>query len=164
MNNDYPVIDGIAPSWADVSVKATPDGAPLIDMKDIKSINLGRSADIGEQRAGGRVKKRTWGSGKQDASWTLYKEGAENLRRGIIASPKCLKRGNVYLLRSVHFEVHVMYTPPGTDQIFEKIARGCFYTGDADNGSEGSDPNVEDITLNPLEIVNIIDGKEVAIL
>ena len=99
-NNDYPVLDGVAPSWADVIVKASPVGAPLIEVKDIKGINTGVTLDIGVQKAGGRPKKRTTGEAGYEASITLYREGWLKLQRGLMAVAPT--RGNQVLLGLAH--------------------------------------------------------------
>jgi hypothetical protein len=161
-NNDYPILDGIAPSWADVVVRISAVGLPVLETKDIKSLNSSRSVELGEKRVGGRVHKRTSGSGKQEASITLYKEGEQKLYREL--AKVAPTRGNIALIRYVHFGVNVMYTPPGSVEIFEKRWKGCCIIGDTDNGSEGTDANVVDIPLSVIEIVNVIDGKEIALI
>jgi hypothetical protein len=161
----FPVLDGICPSWADVIVKASPVGAPLIEMNDIKSIDTGTSMEIGEMRgaSGGRVIKRTTGSVKYEASMTLYASGFNKFLRGLLAaSPPT--RGNQYRLSLVHFGLQVMFTPPGTDEIFEFRIKGCRYTGRKYAASEGVDAQPVDVNLNTIEIVDMIDGKECVLL
>jgi hypothetical protein len=161
-NNDYPVYNGIAPSWADIIVRITPDGAPLIDMKDIKSINTGRKVEVGEQRAGGRVKKRTSGSGSQTASATLYRDGYQQLLRGLLALAP--RRGNEAQVSLVHFGIQIQWTPPGSVEVYERRIKGCRLLGDDLNGAEGPDADTVDIELNPIEIADVIDGEEVVLL
>ncbi len=163
-NNDYPVLDGIAPSWADVIVRCSPVGAPLIEMKDIKAINTSRDVELGEQRAGGRVKKRTSGSGKADASMTLYKEGHQKLERALANVPGCPVRGNEYLIRFVHFGIQIQYTPPGSTEIYEKRLKGVCVIGDSENGAEGTDANTVEVKLSVVTNCNVVDGKEIVLI
>ncbi len=70
VNNEYPVLDGMAPSFADISVKAKPNGAPLIEMVDIAAINTSstpRSASSAAPPAGAML-RRTTGSKTDEAS------------------------------------------------------------------------------------------------
>lgn len=161
-NNDYPVTDGIAPSWADVKVSLTPDGAALIDMKDIAAISSGATVETGEQRAGGRVIRRTTGSVSNEASITLYLRGLHVLLRGLSASMP--SRGAAKLIRFAHFNVTYQFTPEGSDEIFERRLRGCFVSGNTISAAEGTDATQVEIPLNPVEIVDVVDGQEYALL
>lgn len=163
-NNEYPILDGIAPSWADVSVRLSLTGAPLIDMRDIKALNSGRTVEVGAAKSGGRVKRRTTGDSNQEASWTLYRHGFQSLLRGLIASPNCPRRGEYYLVSLVHFDVQVLHTPPGSVEVFERVWKGCRVLTDAVNGSEGTDADTCEVGLSTIEIYDVIDGKKVVLL
>ena len=161
-NNDYPVYNGIAPSWADVIVRVSPDGAPLIDVKDITAINTGSKVEVGEARAGGRVMKRTTGSKSDTATMTLLREGYQKLVRGL--KDLAPQRGNQRLISLVHFGIQIQHTPPGSDEVFEVRLKGCRLLGRDLNGAEGTDADTVEVELNPLEIVDVIDGEEVVLL
>jgi hypothetical protein len=158
--NDFPVLDGIVPSWADIIVRVSPAGAPLIEMGDIKSINTGTTVEIGEQQgaSGGRVLKRTTGSAKNEMSWTLYRDGFQKFLRGIKALAPI--RGNQRRLRLVHFGVQVQHTPPGSIEIFEYRCKGVCYLGRDMNSAEGTDADTVDCRLSVIEIADMIDGEE----
>lgn len=161
-SNEFPVLDGIAPSWADIIVKATPAGGALINVKDIKSISTGVTVEVGEQRgaSGGRVMKRTTGAVSYEASATLYRDGYDMLIEELMkVAPK---RGNQRLVSLVHFGVSVMHTPPGSARIFEYRIKGCRLLGRTLAGEEGVDSDTVDVVLNPIEIVDVIGGVEVA--
>jgi hypothetical protein len=168
VNQAYPVLDGVAPSWADVSVKLIMPGgvagASLLDMNDIKSINTGTSLEVGEQvgASGGRVIKRTWGKDKHEASWTLYASGYNKMIRGLASAAP--SRGNQRLLRAVHFGINFQLTPFNSTEIWETRIKGCFYAGRAFNLAEGTDAATIDVALNPLQIVDMIDGQEIVII
>ena len=161
-NNEFPVLDGIAPSWADIKVTATPTGAPLLEMKDISAVNSSRTVEVGAKKAGGRVVKRTTGEASQDASMTVYREGFQKMLRGLKSVAPL--RGNTRIISVVHFDVSIQHTPPGSVEIYERRLKGCRLLGDALNSAEGTDADTVEITLNPIEIVDIIDGEEVALL
>lgn len=165
MNNEFPVLDGVAPSWADVIVKASPTASgSLIDVKDIQSINTGTTVEFGEVRgaSGGRVRKRTTGSVSQEASWVLYREGYQQLLRAL--KDLAPKRGNQRAISLVHFNIQVQHTPPGSTEIFEYRIKGCRIAGRNLNGAEGVDADVVEVALNPIEIADMIDGEEVVML
>jgi hypothetical protein len=162
VNNDYPVLDGIAPSWADIAVKLAANGAALIELKDIKAINTGCKIEVGSQYAGGRVMKRTTGSSTYDASMTVYREAWQRMLRTLKGVAP--KRGNQSILGLVHFGINVQHTPPGSVELFEYRIKGCRILGRNLNGAEGNDADVVEIPLSPIEIVDVIDGEEVVIL
>ena len=161
-NNDFPELDGIAPSWADIIVTASPSGAPLIDMKDIAAINTSGAVEVGMQKAGGRLMKRTAGDESNEASMTLYRDGYNKLLRGLVdLAPK---RGNEYMLRYVHFGVNIQHTPYGSTEIYEIRIKGCCILGWSGAFAEGTDADKIEVTLNPAKISVVIDGKEVVLL
>lgn len=164
-NQRFTILDGIAPSFADIRVIATPSNAPLIEMEDIKSINTGMSMEIGEQRgaSGGRVIYTTTGNVKNEASMTLYATGFNKFLRGLRPLAP-LRGGKQRLISLVHFGLQVIWTPPGMTEIFEFRVKGCRYTGRAFNAAEGPDAQTIDVTLNPKEIADMIDGEECVLI
>jgi hypothetical protein len=161
-NNAYPTLNGITPSWADATITLAPDGAPLLESLDIKAINTNTSVEVGSQKAGGRVMKRTTGDLSNEASVTLYRGGFQRLVRGLMAVAP--SRGAVKLLRFVHFNIAYQYTPQGDTEIYERRIKGCFMTGAAVNGAEGTDPSEVEVPLSVAEICDVIDGVEVSLL
>lgn len=166
-NNDFPVLDGVCPSWADILVRATPmqGGAPsgaLIDLKDIKAINTEITVEVGEQQgaSGGRVMKRTTGQVKYSASMTLYRDGYQRFMRALMALAP--SRGNQRLISLVHFGVQIQHTPPGSVEIFEYRLKGCRVLGRTMNSAEGTDAQEVEVPLSVLEIVDMVDAAEVA--
>jgi hypothetical protein len=162
-NNQYPVLDGIAPSWADVKCTLAATGLPLLEMWDIKAFNTGRSVEVGAQKSGGRVIKRTTGDSSQDASITLYRDGFDKLISGLAkAAPKV--RGDYYAISLVHFGFVVQHTPPGSVKVYERRLTGCRVLTDALNGAEGTDADSVEVGLSTIEIVDIVDGKKIVLL
>jgi hypothetical protein len=161
-NNDFPVLNGIAPSWADVVVKAAATGAAILEMKDIAAINSGRTVEVGEQRAGGRVMKRTTGSGSQECSITLYRDGFQKMLRNLKALAPM--RGDQRLLTLVVFGIQYMYTPPGSTEIYERRIKGCRILTDAMNDTEGTEAQKVEVGISTVEIADVIDGEEVLLI
>src|SRR5690349_10768406 len=163
-NAEYPVLDGVAPSWADIVVKIAGAETPLIEMADIKSINTSCSIEVGEQRgaSGGRVLKRTTGSSKHEASMVLYYSGFRKLLQNLKEAAPL--RGNQRVVGLVHFGIQFQFQPPNDSAIYEVRIKGCRYLGRDLNPSEGTDAQTVDVKLNPLEVVDMIDGEEVVIL
>lgn len=162
LSNDYPILDGIAPSWADISVKASANGAPLIEMKDIQSINTNTTVEVGEQRQAGRVIRRTTGSVSFEANIVLYRTGYQKLLRA--AKALAPLRGQRRVISLVHFDIQVLHTPPDESDIYEYHLEGCRMLGRALNGAEGSDADTVDVPLSVVTIVDVVDGEEVIAL
>ena len=161
-NNQYPVLNGITPSWADIQVTVEGSDQPLIERFDIAAINSSATVEVGEQRAGGRVIKRTTGSVSCEAAMTLYRPGYMKLLRGLIAAMPT--RGAQRLARFAHFNITYQFTPEGDTEIYERRIKGCFISGSSESAAEGTDASQIEVSLNPLEVVDVIDGEEVIAL
>jgi len=163
-SNDYPLLDGVAPSWADINCIASKDGAPLLTVKDFQSINTNTTVEVGEQRgaSGGRVIRRTTGQESFEANIVVYRTGYQSLIRSLMVHAPT--RGNSKAVSLVHFDIQVMHTPPGSDDVFEYQLRGCRLLGRALNSAEGTDSETVDLPLSLVQIVDIIDGTEVSML
>lgn len=160
----YPSLDGIEPSWADIAVTATVSGGDLLDMADISGIKWSRKVEVGMRKgtSGGRVMARTTGEGSQEASMTLYRSGLRNLIKSLVKNAPT--RGNQVLISLVSFDIMIQHTPPGEVEIYQTKIKGCRYLGDSDDMKEGNEADKIEVTLNPIEIVQIIDGQEVVLL
>lgn len=164
INQAYPSLNAIEPSWADVAITFTIGGGQLITMADIAAIKWGRKVEVGKKRgaSGGRVMARTTGQGDQDCSVTLYRAGHRQLVKGLVA--KAPTRGNQAIISLVSFDIMIQYTPPGEPEIYEYKIKGCRYLVDGDDTKEGTDPSKIELTLDPIEIAQIINGVEVVLL
>lgn len=164
VNQAYPSLNDIEPSWADIAVSATISGGVLVDMSAIAALKWSRKVEVGERRgaSGGRVMARTTGQGSQEASGTFYRSGMRTLIKGLMALAPT--RGNQLVISLVPFDIMIQHTPPGESEIYQVKIKGCRYLGDADDMKEGTDPDKVEITLNPIEIVRLINGKEVVLL
>jgi hypothetical protein len=163
-NQAYPSLNSVEPSWADINVTADITGASLLSIADIAAIKWSRKVEVGEKRgaSGGRVTARTTGQGSQDASATLYRSGMRRLISNLMTIAPM--RGTQAVISVVAFNIVIQHTPPGDPNIYQVTLKGCRYLSDADDMKEGSDPDKIDITLNPIEIANFINGQEVVLL
>lgn len=160
---DFPVLDGVAPSWADIAVRVSGvSGGSLIEIGDISALKTGSTVEIGYQKEGGRVIKRTRGDKKDEASMTLYASGYQKLLRGLRALMPL--RGNQRLVSLVHMNVNVQYTPPGSVDILEYRLKGCRILARTIDGQEGTDATQVELPLNPIEIADVIDGEEYVLI
>lgn len=162
--NDLPVIDGFTPSWADITCKALATGLPVLEMGAIQAINTGVTLEVGVQRgpSGGRPMKRTTGSVDYEASLTLYYSDYLKLLRNLMASAP--QRGNQRRVSLVQFQLNIQFTPPGDIEIYERRIKGCRLAGSTMNATEGTDAQLIEVPLNPIEVVDVIDGIEVVLL
>jgi hypothetical protein len=168
VNKLYPVLDGIDPSWADIIVNANPGGSSLIKIEDISAIDSGTTVEVGlvKGASGGRVRRRTTGEKSDEFSWTLYRVGLRNLKRELmkVAIERGLTRGNQVIVGLVHFDIQVQHTPPGSDDIFEYRVKGARITGNQFKHAEGVDADQVEVPMSVIEIVEVIDGKEIVLL
>jgi hypothetical protein len=163
-SQSYPSLNDIDPSWADIGVTFTVFGGALIEMADIAGLKWSRKVEVGERRgaSGGRVMARTTGQGSQEASATLYRGGLRRLIKGLAA--KAPLRGNQRLIALVAFDIMVQHTPPGETEIYQTKIKGCRYLGDSDDMKEGNEADKVEVTLNPIEIVQIVNGEEIVLI
>jgi hypothetical protein len=163
-NPNFPVLNGIAPSWADIKVDCKIYEGALFNMADIKAVNRTRTVEVGtvQGASGGRPMRRTTGAVTYDASLTFYREGFDQfLRNAISVAPT---RGTECLLSLVHFDITILHTPPGSTKIFEYVLEGCRSIGDTIGDAEGTDAEEVEVPLSVIQIVDIIDGKRVVML
>lgn len=92
----------------------------------------------------------------------LYRSGHRRLVKGLKA--KAPVRGNQKRISLVFFDITINHTPPGEVEIFTVKIKGCRLTGRDFDLKEGNDADKVAIALNPMEIVEVIDGEEIVLL
>jgi hypothetical protein len=164
MNQEFPTLQDIAPSWADIKTTVTPLGGSLIDTIDYSALNWGSTVEVGEQRgaSGGRVMRTTTGQLTHEASATYYRSGLRKLVRGLI--PLAPQRATQRMVSLVHFDIFIQHTPPGEVDIYEVKLKGCRLLGFTASMTEGTDADKIELALHAKEIVQIIDGLEVVLI
>lgn len=166
INNEFPALDSIAPSWGDLSCKITGTDIVALVMSDIQAINTNMTRERGEQRnAGGEVVRRTVGQGSREASLTLWRVGTQRLWSALKDGAISLgyTRGNAAVIGLVPFDIDYQHTPPGTDDVYQRVLRGCTVTGAAMNAAVGTDAQQVEIPISTIQIVDIVDGVEIVI-
>lgn len=161
---DFPFVNDMECSWADIGISFTVFGGPVIEEPDVSAVKWDRAVEVGVKRgaSGGRVRSRTRGSGSQNASMTMYRGGLLRLIRGLMQ--KAPLRGNQRIIGVVQFDILVQHTPLLSTEIFKTKIKGCRYLGDSDDMSEGNEADTVEVTLNPIEVAQIIDGQEVVLI
>lgn len=155
-------MNGVSPSWADIQVRVSPLGGTLIEVGDISALSGGPTVEVGRQREGGRTIKRTQGTVSYEASMTLYSSGWHKLIRGLVAQAPL--RGNQRLLSLAVFNIGVLWTPVGSDDIFERRYKGCRILGATQDSAEGNDAQQIEVPIDVLEIADFVDGVEIVLL
>jgi hypothetical protein len=137
-------------------------------MTDIAAINTGTTLEIGEQRgaSGGRVMRRTTGASSHESSITFYRSGFQRILRNLknAAEAAGFIRGNQVAVSLVHFGLNVQFTPFGVPEIYEYRVKGARLIGMTRNAAEGIDAQQIEVPLSVIEIVDMIDGKEVVLI
>lgn len=169
VNNNYPVLDGIAPSWADITTKIQANGAPLFTADQVSAMTGSRKVEVGSQegQSGGREVKRTTGRVKQEASITFYRDGYDlflEMLAQVAETLPGLQRGNELLVSLVHFDVQILHTPPLSSKIYERRWYGARMIGDTAAHKEGVEADTIEVPLSVIKIADMINGKEVVLL
>lgn len=159
MNQHYPIVDSHACSWVDMKseiVGASDTSSAPFALADLVAIKGMRKVEVGIQKRGGRLYKRTRGELSQEASVTMYRDGYLRLITALAANAP--QRGNQRIISLVSYHVTVQHTPYGDDKIYTRVFKGCRYLGDSDDMKEGNEADKLEITLNPTEIVDVLEG------
>lgn len=162
MAGNFPILDGVEPSFADIAIRVKPDGGSLVDIVDIVSINTATSLEIGETRGpGGWVRKRTSGRPSQEASMTLWRSGWQTFLRDLKALAPVA--GGQRRISLVHFTIYVAHALPAPNdaEIWEYRIKSCRVAGRTINAAEGSEAQQVEVPLSTSQIADVIDGEEV---
>lgn len=153
MAGEYPTLNEVEPSWADVKITLPLYDGPIVDTPDIKGIKLSDKIDMGIVRgtSGGKKRKRTTGQVDNDASITFYMSGWRMLRDAL-ATKAPLNASGKKQISLVLWDILYQFTPPGTEGIFTIKAVGCRVAGRSWEGAEGPDAQTIEIPLNIMDI------------
>jgi len=159
VQQSYPTLAGWAPSWADIRLTYGIYEGKLSDLIDFHSLDWGVKIDIGEQRgaSGGIVLRRSVGSRKLDeVKMGCYFSGLTQLKRHLME--KAPSRRDTKLVGLVGFDLRVQFSLVDDAEIFDYGIEGCRLVGEQYKIAEGADPGKIDASLNPIEVVQYIDG------
>lgn len=164
VNQLYPALNDTAPSWANIVVTTTVYDGALLENVDITAINWSSTVEVGELRgaSGGRVMARTTGSVSYEAGMTLYRSGFRRLLKAL--AEVAPTRGNQKLVSLVGFDVLIQHSVDGDTEIYQTKIKGCRLLSASNDNEEGTDADTVEISLNPIEIVQIINGEEIAMI
>lgn len=160
-----PTLNGVAPSWAEINTTINIAGGATVAAVDYKALDWESAIARGEQRgaSGGRVLKRTTGQITNTASATFYKEGLRALKRALLAVAPRDGAGRPQLSK-VPFDIVVKHSVDDDPEIYITKILGCRLDKHSEKNAEGTDPNTVDVDLNPIEIVEVIDGQDTVLL
>lgn len=164
-NQLYPNVNDEEISWSNISLPLAINGGVTLDVTDCEGIKWSTALETGLSygTSGGRPMKETNGKVKYTASMMLTKSGILALKTALGAVAPV--RGNQKLISQVRFSVQVLYklvSNPST--VYETVLRGCRFRGESEDAKEGVDAIINEIPLDPIEIVDVISGSEYALL
>src|SRR5262245_35987849 len=154
---EYPTINGIEPSWADVSITLPIYDGPTVKTNDVAGIKLSDKVTVGVKKgtSGGRIMARTVGDLESDASLIFYLGGWRKLQRALVTlAPN--KR-----ISLVAFDVPILFSPPGETDIYKYKIVGSRVIGRSLDIAEGSDAQKIEI---PLHVIRIEEDDGVVLL
>lgn len=144
MDQEYPTLQDVEPSWADVKLSFPVYGGETVITNDLAAVKWSDKVDVGLVRGtnGGRKSKRTTGLYDCEASVTFYRSGWRAFRKVLAAkNPK---------ISLVGFDILIQHTPPGETEIFNVKIVGCRVTGRSVDMSESADAEKIEIPLNVM--------------
>lgn len=151
-------------SWSEIEIVANVSGGGSFPDIDFKSLDCESKVDRGFQRGqGGHVKSKTTGMLTDTASASLYRSGLRALVRalGAVAPQDAAGR---YQLSKVRFDLIVNHSFADDSDIHCLKILGCSLDKTTFKMAEGADADVVDVDLNPIRIIEVVDGKEMVLL
>lgn len=158
MAENFPSLNGVAQSWADIGVTITVTGGTSNRTDDIADISYGTTVEVGKQRGVGmEVKKRTRGQRSYEGKITFYAEGMRDMLAALAASAPADASGFKDTSQVV-FDVLVQHSLPGESEVQEVQLLGCRLLTRNANHAEGTDPDKREGTLSVGRIIEKIGG------
>ncbi len=160
-----PTLNSVSPSWAEFEATANINGGVALTLSGLKSIDWESAVARGEQRgaSGGRVMKRTSGAKTDTASCEMYQGDLRDLQRQLLAVAPRDSAGRP-MLSKVSFDIVIKHSVDTDADIFVTKLLGCHLDKLSGKHAEGTDANVVALDLNPIEIVEVIDGQDTVLL
>jgi hypothetical protein len=165
-SNDFPVYNGISPSYADLSAQAFGLDLDLLEIGDIKSINTNITVEVGEKKIGGRVIDTTTGEVSYEFGMTLYQAGWLSYVERLAQAAESLGhvRGNYKRVSLVHHDLVYRFEVPGVAQLFEVTIKGIRYLGRNMQTAQGNDSLEVECKFHCKEIIDDLNGTQVVLL
>lgn len=163
MAQEFPLLDGVEPSWADVAIRFSVHEGAVVETADIAGLDVSDSLDIGAVRGTGpKKRKRTTGQEDNEGTLKLYRSGYLKLMRALMA--KAPTRNGVKQVGLVPFDIIWQHTPPGASEIYQRNVLGCRLAGRSFSGAEGADADQVELPLSIMDVIDVIDGEEAALV
>lgn len=165
----FETLNGDAVSWSELSAVTKIRGGIPLPQPDLKSCDHAAKVERGDKRgaSGGRVVSRTTGSATNSGSASWYKAGLRDFKRALknaaLAAGYINSDGHVQLSK-VAFDLVIMHSYEGDPEIYIIKLVGCHLDGDSGKHAEGNEAETVDVELNPLRIVEVIDGVDTVLL
>jgi hypothetical protein len=152
---EYPTLNEVAPSWADIKITLPIYNGNSVEPSDIASIKWSDKVSPGVVRgtSGGRKKARTVGDYECEASITFYRNGWEQFREGLAAKSK--------QITLVGFDILIQHTPPGSAAVLKTKVVGCRVIGRTADMAEGSEADKIEV---PIDVMRVEEGDGISLL
>jgi hypothetical protein len=154
---DYSTLASQARSWADVIATIVIHDGETIDDVDIAALSVGSARSRGTQNKHGRPYARTRGTTTYSGSITFYDSGWD----AVIPALQAQAVSKAIDLFDVSFDIIVKRKAVDSTDVSTHIVRDCVIDENAWDFSEGDDPDQTPITLNVMQLVQIVNGEEV---
>jgi hypothetical protein len=162
---EYPDVNGYAPSWADISTSFSIGGGSVLEMSDYAAISWTDTVEESFRKgAGGRKLQRTVGEASSEATLTLYRSGLRKLERALAAVAP--SRGNQARISLTTFDIDILHSPVGaeTEPPFQTKLKGCRLLERAGSHAEGPDADKIEVKISVMQIATVEDGREIVLL
>lgn len=164
MGQEFPSLNQIESSWADVSCGFDIDGGELINESDIAAIKFDDKVSVGTRKglSGGLVTGSTAGEVESNLEIVFYRAGLRRMQRGLIKRAP-LVRGQRAISR-VFWNLIMHSTPVTSEDIYEHRFKACRLLGRGYDLKEGSDSDMITVPCFVTQIAELIDGEEIVLL
>jgi hypothetical protein len=165
----FETMNGRAVSWSELEATANIGGGIPLIQPDLKSCDHESKVDRGEKRgaSGGRVVARTTGAVSNSASATWYRAGLRDFKKALsnaaVSAGHVNSDGHVQLSK-VPFDLVITHSYEDDPEIYVVKLLGCHLDKDSGKHAEGTDAETIDVDLNPLRIVEIVNGIDTVLL
>lgn len=142
---EFPTLNGVEPSWSDISIAFPIHDGQTVKTTGIKSIKWSDKVEVGEGRgtSGGRKSRRSTGKYTCEATVEFYRTGLQSF-------VEALKQKNTRV-SLVTFDVIILHTPPGETGIFTTILKGARLLGRSfDTDDESVDLDTVEVALDVM--------------
>lgn len=163
----YPDINDYEISWSSVGITLNLDDGESLDGLDIEGLKFDSKIDTSRTggMGGGRKLRETEGTSDNTASMQLTKSALRTMMSAMAkVAPE--RDGGVKQIGLVKFNVVANYsTKASPTDIFTTKLIGCRMRSRGEDGKSGSsDAIIASVDLGPMDVIEEINGVEIALL